>query len=194
MNFAKIKDINLKDKETWENKIFLTFDLDWCSDEVLSHTLDVIEQHNLQATFFVTHNTALLARMRENPNIELGIHPNFNFLLLDSFAKSGLKFDCNIFIPFDSQIALKPWKHWNDNIIKIPYFWEDDVHCIYKWSWDINKFLQYQGIKVFDFHPIHIFLNTEDMRRYDNARPYLQDYGKLEKFVNNDSHGTRDFF
>lgn len=32
-------------------------------------------------TWFVTHETPLFARLRSNPEFELGIHPNFNFLL-----------------------------------------------------------------------------------------------------------------
>ena len=209
-----------------EDKIFLTFDLDWCSDEVLEFLLDILE--DIKATFFVTHKTKLLKRM-EKSNFELGIHPNFNFLLngdfrygknieevlkyyldiveaksvrshsmtqnsniLDIFFKNGLQFDCNTFIPFSSNIILKPYKHWN-GIVKVPYFWEDDVHCIYNWDWDVKKYLSYKGLKVFDFHPIHIFLNTENLERYNKARPYLKDYKKLKEFVNNKTYGVKNF-
>lgn len=60
-------------------------DTDWCSDEVLSSALDILEQQNIKATIFITHETKLLSRMRSNKNIELGIHPNFNPLLSGSF-------------------------------------------------------------------------------------------------------------
>ena len=76
-----IKLINCQDPHTWRGKIFLTFDLDWCHDEVLRYLLDSLEQRNLSATFFVTHQTDLLERMRNNSQFELGIHPNFNYLL-----------------------------------------------------------------------------------------------------------------
>ena len=85
MKFENIKNINLENPSSWEDKIFLTFDIDWCSDEVLSFTLDIIEKNNIKATFFVIHETKLLDRMRANPNIELGIHPNFNPLLSGDF-------------------------------------------------------------------------------------------------------------
>ena len=42
MNFEKIKTINVKNKPSWDGKLFLTFDVDWCSDEVLSYTLDIV--------------------------------------------------------------------------------------------------------------------------------------------------------
>jgi len=85
MNFEKIKTINVKNKPSWDGKLFLTFDVDWCSDEVLSYTLDIVEKYDINSTFFITHQTALLDRMRENPKIELGIHPNFNPLLNGDF-------------------------------------------------------------------------------------------------------------
>jgi hypothetical protein len=208
MKFENIKNIDISNPSTWQDKIFVTFDLDWCSDEVLSYTLDIVEEYDIKATFFVTHHTPLLVRMRANPKIELSIHPNFNFLLegdfrygknieevikyykdivpeavsvrshsmtqsskiLDSFEKFGILYDCNTFIPFSSGIELKPYKHWTNKLIKVPYFWEDDVHCLYEWEWNVEKFIKYKGIKVFDFHPIHIFLNTEDLDRYNRYK------------------------
>ncbi len=89
MTFENIKNIDISNPSSWQDKIFITFDIDWCSDEVLSYTLDIIEKHNIKATFFVTHETLLLERMRDNPKIELGIHPNFNFLLNGNFSQGS---------------------------------------------------------------------------------------------------------
>ena len=68
--FKKIQDINLAQPSSWENEIFLTFDADWCSDDVLSYTLDILEKHNTKATIFMTNNTPLINRIRANKNIE----------------------------------------------------------------------------------------------------------------------------
>lgn len=35
LKFENIKNIDISNTSTWEDKIFLTFDLDWCSNEVL---------------------------------------------------------------------------------------------------------------------------------------------------------------
>lgn len=231
MNFELIKDIDINNAKSWQDKIFLTFDLDWCSDEVLSYNLDIIEEYNITATFFITHETKLLKRMRKNPNIELGIHPNFNFLLsgdfrqgknieeiveyyksmvpdalsvrshsmtqssiiLDCFEKFSLTHDSNTFIPFSSGMINTPYFHWTKKLTKIPYFWEDDVHCLYDWKWDVNNFIQYKGIRVFDFHPIHVFLNTERLDRYENARGDLHNFDVLKQHVNNTNYGTKNF-
>jgi len=60
------------------NKVVLTFDLDWCSDEVLQYTLGKLIEEKVPATFFVTHDTSLLHEIRKYNFFELGIHPNFN--------------------------------------------------------------------------------------------------------------------
>lgn len=89
MIFENVKNIDLNNELSYRDKLFLTFDIDWCSDEVLSYTLDIVEKYDIKATFFVTHETKLLERMRNNPNIELGIHPNFNFLLNGDYRQGG---------------------------------------------------------------------------------------------------------
>ena len=54
----------------------------------------------------------------------------------------------------------------------------------------INK----DGLKVLDFHPIHIFLNSENLERYNNARPYLNNYNELQKHINKIAYGVKDLF
>src|SRR5688572_12527282 len=61
--------------------MFLTFDVDWAHDEVVAASIDLVEEADVPATWFVTHDTPLLARLRANPLFEIGIHPNFLPLL-----------------------------------------------------------------------------------------------------------------
>lgn len=76
--FQHFKDIDIHSSSTWKNKRILTFDIDWASDDVLSDTIDLIERYDVKATFFVTHYTSVLSRLRKSKNYELAIHPNFN--------------------------------------------------------------------------------------------------------------------
>ena len=137
------------------------------------------------------------ANLKDNKNIELGIHPNFNFLLngdfrngrnaeeivdrlleivpnancvrshamtqssglLELFYNKGLTHDCNHFIPEQTEIILKPWSIWN-GLIKVPYFWEDDINCVSENRTAINDLVNRKGIKVFDFHQIKGKSNT----------------------------------
>ncbi|MFY9107284.1 polysaccharide deacetylase family protein [Aliarcobacter cryaerophilus] len=229
MTFENIKNIDISNSTSWQNKMFITFDIDWCTNEVLSYTLDIVEKYDIKATFFVTHETKLLERMRVNPNIELGIHPNFNFLLNGDFRQGssskevvqyykkfvpnavsvrshsltqssnifpifedeGFIYECNTFIPLQGGIQL-PYKH-TKQLIKVPHIFEDDVRELYEDEWNLKKYLNYKGIKVFDFHPIHIFLNSENIERYNSAREHFQNFEELKKCVNTKSYGTKDF-
>jgi len=166
--FRAISSIQIEDESSWLDAIFLTFDIDWAHDDVLVDTIELVELAGVAATWFVTHDTPVLDRLRANPKFELGIHPNFNFLLegddrngcnardvierlqaivpeatsvrshsmtqssglLALFKEIGLTHDANHFVPVQAGIELKPWKLWND-LIRVPYFWEDDVHVLY---------------------------------------------------------------
>jgi hypothetical protein len=79
LHFEAIKRISAKNP--FEETLYLTFDIDWACDGVLADTIDLVEEADVCATWFVTHDTPLLKRLRENPKFELGIHPNFNNIL-----------------------------------------------------------------------------------------------------------------
>ena len=113
--------------------------------------------------------------------------------ILDAFTSYGLKFECNHFIPFDANINLKPWMFWNAKLAKIPYFWEDDAHCHYGWKWDPIEYYRNRYLKVLDFHPIHVYLNTENMARYYKSMEVLSDVSALYRNVNRRKFGIRDF-
>jgi hypothetical protein len=212
---SKLSNIKLEDSSTWQDKLFLTIDIDWAHDRVLACAIDFLDRFEAHATWFVTHHTLLLQRLRENQNYELGIHPNFNWLLsgdprngasatevidrliqivpearsvrshsmtqstglLQAFADAGLTHDANHFIPASSGVELKPWMSWN-GMIRVPYCWEDDIFCTYRERGvpepDVTASAQRSGLRVFDFHPIHIFLNTESMKRYEQTRSVHQ--------------------
>mgnify|MGYP002632406607 CR=1 FL=1 len=231
MTFETISNITM-DELSWKNKIFLTMDIDWACDGVFSSILDMIEENNLKVTLFITHNTSLSQRARVNPNIELGIHPNFNPLLLGDFiygknaeeviqyylnivpeaksvrshsltqnshilnlfTKYNLKFDSNHFIPLQFGINVKPWKNWDNNLIKIPFIWEDDLHCVYDLDWDINLITNYEGLKVLAFHPTNLFLNTHIIEHYENAKKCFHDFECLKELVNKKEYGELNFF
>jgi hypothetical protein len=221
--FYRIKDIDINIDKTWRDKIFLTFDIDWASDEVLNYAIDVVERFDVSATWFLTHETCVLDRLLANNKFEVGIHPNFNFLVngdfrygknLDEivdyylqlvpdpisvrshdlmhktsltkiFNSKGIKFECNLFFPFNAGTVV-PHRSWEFPLIQVPSIWEDDVHCYYKWRWDTNQVATYSGIKVFNFHPIHIVLNTEKKERYLNEKGNQSNFKALLSNRNQD--------
>jgi len=116
--------------------------------------------------------------------------------LLDVFVKNGFTHETNQFIPDYSGINILPYRHLN-GIIRAPYKWEDSVHFEavekgFQKDWDIKRCLSKDGLKIFNFHPIHIFLNTEKVERYENSRDAHKDVIQLEKHKNKKNIGTRD--
>jgi hypothetical protein len=58
--------------------IALTIDVDWAPDWMIERLADALETAAVRATWFVTHDSPALARLRAQPELfELGIHPNF---------------------------------------------------------------------------------------------------------------------
>ena len=101
--------------------------------------------------------------------------------MIDIFKRKGLMFDCNSFIPHTSKIILKPFELWN-GIIKVTHFWEDDVNLITNDQTNVSELINIEGIKVFNFHPIHIYLNNENLKRYENSRFCHNDQKRLNEF------------
>ncbi|EEQ63915.1 hypothetical protein HPMG_01372 [Helicobacter pullorum MIT 98-5489] len=231
--FGKISEIDINDTQSFQ-KIFLTFDIDWASDEVLEYCLEIVEKAKVKATWFATHKTPLLKRILENPLFELGIHPNFNPLLEGNFcygknykevleyyleivpnakvmrshslahssrilieAKNlGITHESNICIPcvaFEDGGggALLPYLNW-DGLIRCPYHWADDIACMYKNKINI-KDIRRDKYFVFGFHPIHIYLNTESLERYEIAKAFTFNIDKLKSHANHSNFGSLNY-
>ena len=116
--------------------------------------------------------------------------------LNDMFVDRGLTHECNSFIPIQSDILLKPYFSWSQ-LICVPYNWEDDVHLLYQEKssslgspYEVSSNIYHDGLKVFDFHPIHIFLNTESLDRYERTRHLHHNPKELIKY-RYDGYGTR---
>lgn len=225
MKFKTISTIIPSDPATWMDKIFLTFDIDWAHDQVLEDAIDLVEQAGVAATWFVTHETPLLKRLRANPEFELGLHPNFNFLLqsdyrngsnveevvdrllhivpeavsirthslivssplLAMFKKKGLTHDSSLFIPASSGLILKPFID-SLQMIRCPYVFGDYSSCME----DVGKKDSFNMLRIFNFHPIHVFLNTKSLNCYEKARPYFTDPVKLCG-LKNSGNGVRRY-
>lgn len=55
--------------------------------------------------------------------------------------------------------------------------------------------LQKKGLKIFNFHPIHIFLNSNDTKNYQKLKlsNKLHNQKELKKAINKKYYGTRNF-
>lgn len=46
----------------FDKSLFLTFDIDWASDEIIQDTLDILKENEVKATFFITHESELFIK------------------------------------------------------------------------------------------------------------------------------------
>ncbi len=226
-----IKTVVINDELSWQDKVFLEFDVDWAADFVILDTLKILREYNVQSTWFSTHRSPVLEELKTDADVELGIHPNFVPLLngdtvfgrnakevverileiypdaksakahslvdgsriLDIYANCGITHDNTFFIDNPIMDYLAPWQLWN-GIIRVPLLWEDDYSIVSYYQRSVEDLLQNQkGLKVFGFHPIHIFLNTECLSRYEKSRPYFRDPNELSNF-RYEGYGVRNKF
>ena len=206
--FALLSSICCEKSSSWDEKIFLTFDIDWAHDEVINDVYQLCEARAIPATFFATHKADILETIgKKQSQFEIGLHPNFNQLLMGNNNKKNFYTECaslkNLFpnatsvrshslcfgsliqtayqqlgITHDSSVIvpcqnntrpLFPWKMW-DGLVRVPYFFCDYVTAMSA-EVPVQNLAIRPGLKVFDFHPIHVFLNTESLERYEFTRP-----------------------
>ena len=190
------------------DEIFITLDVDWAPDWMVSSVADVLLERNAKATWFITHHSPRLQElMRSAGSFEWGVHPNLlagsthgsteeevlghvkslvpNARLMRTHAlyqttpflmlaanRYGIDVDLSLFLPRTPNI--RPHRlSWNGcQITRVPYFWEDDFETQEReQAWSIaDTRLQVPGLKIFDFHPVHIYLNTVDFRTYTRLK------------------------
>ncbi len=70
--------IEMKEANQLENAVALTLDIDWAPDFAIDFVADKLVEHQVRATWFVTHESPAIIRLKQYPELfELGIHPNF---------------------------------------------------------------------------------------------------------------------
>lgn len=176
--------------------IVLSLDIDWIPDHILQPILAVFVAKKIPVTIFATHHTPVLENLPNN--FEIGIHPNFfrhdNHLshikemcalfpnaagvrshglfeysnLLPLYKDCGLIWDSTQLLYMCPNI--RPYTH-PSGMIRLPIFWEDDDYYSNSPDWNIEALeLHKPGIKCFDFHPIHLYLNTVTGAEYARAK------------------------
>lgn len=114
--------------------------------------------------------------------------------ILTAAKDLGFAADMNLFIPFSSGICLQPFAHFS-GLKRLPFFYEDDAWTLENGAASPEDHLLSDiPLKIFNFHPIHLYLNTENMERYNRAKPHYHDFEALAPFVNHgEGFGARDF-
>ena len=115
--------------------------------------------------------------------------------ILVTAKEMGIRADMNLFIPASSGISPNAFCHFS-GLRRLPFFYEDDAWAIEPDAPSPERHILAPGdiLRIFNFHPIHLYLNTENMERYNRAKPHYHEFEKLAPFVNHgDGFGARDF-
>lgn len=206
--------------------------MEWANDNVLKYFYNLLKEAGVPATIFVTHETKWLEFFRSDSQIELGIHPNFNKLLLGESegnnykkifddlmrivpeavsyrshslttfsgliayaAQKGLRFDLNNYVQITGGgYSITPYKR--NGILIVPFIFEDDLWLEDTGRKSISYYLsdEFNLLRIFNFHPIQLYLNCENIERYNSAKQYNWDLGKLEAYRNRDGYGMQNVF
>lgn len=115
-------------------------------------------------------------------------------LITKALYEYGIRYELNCFIAPYEGICVYPWLF--QGVLQVPFFYEDDLYLLEN-SNNSPQFYLSDNIKmykIFNFHPIHLFLNSEALGRYEKIKDNYHDFTILKNNVNTDSYGTLDFF
>ena len=203
-------------------KFGLTFDTDWVHQDAVEYVVSLLDKYNHRGTFFATneyrvfkessfkHEVGIHPSFNQllsegDSNYKSILDHLFNMypqargirshslttssLILDYSHKLGLLYDSNQYHPSGGEIFLDYSK-----LYRFTHNYVDLGHLIdgTKLSLEsINFSIEY--LNIFDFHPIHIYLNTPDLKFYESVKKYTT-HKDLKLYRNVTKRGIGDLF
>jgi len=106
----------------------------------------------------------------------------------------GIRYELNCYIDPHEGICVNPWLQ--QGVLQVPFFYEDDISLMEKKESRPGFYLNpsINMYRVFNFHPIHLLLNSESLNRYERIKANYHNFSVLQKNVNTQSYGILDFF
>jgi hypothetical protein len=88
--------------------------------------------------------------------------------LLRTIARTTrIQADVSLFLPGMSGLRPFEQRFGSRSLLRVPFVWEDDVEMDAPApDWHPKSILELDGLRVFNFHPIHVFLNSTQMDPY----------------------------
>jgi hypothetical protein len=209
-------------QKSYDGVVCVTLDMDWARDEIAGPVVEMLRRRGVKATFFATNESELLSGLGGG-QFEVGLHPNFNnaagdfrkpldglkrfyprargarshslFVsshILQLYAEFGLNYESNIFLYLHE--GLHPVLRF-DGFASIPFYWSDDKHISLQRPFQLEALaLETPGLKVLNFHPMHVFMNTSSDAHYESYKRHYQEPDRLRDFVNREAPGTGTLF
>ncbi len=116
-------------------------------------------------------------------------------IIAAQYRNYGIKYDLNKYIPPQPGICIFPYKAPVGGAVVLPFIFEDDIYLMdgHKLAPDFYLSNVFDMPRIFNFHPVHLFLNSDKITTYENAKPYYKNYNELKKYCNRDNYGARNF-
>ena len=120
-------------------------------DGILSHCMDLVPEATSMRTHGLAWSSQIFARILQDTPIEV---------------------DVSIFLPYQNHVTPVLFRYGDQALWRIPYFWEDDIEMYNPVpEWSLAKLTRsIVGLRIFDFHPIHLYLNSADMTAYERLK------------------------
>lgn len=89
--------------------------------------------------------------------------------LYDTVLKrTPVRCDASILLSHASRTEPFEYQWGGTTLLRVPYHWEDDIEMLRdEPKFALEPAIAGEGLRVFDFHPIHVFLNSADMKPYE---------------------------
>jgi len=142
---------------------------------------------------------------RNLPVAPRGVRPHscvFSHMIAVQLQQSGYKYVSQGMNLFQTELfpTRHPWGIW-----EMPIYYMDNMDFCMTQNWPglehtvfddrvIDAALTGRGLFVFDFHPLHIALNTRTHADYSRVRESIVSGGVSPFDLTFPGHGTRDFF
>ncbi|KTD60723.1 hypothetical protein Lsha_1440 [Legionella shakespearei DSM 23087] len=88
-----------------------------------------------------------------------------------------IQYDFSLYIPDNPYLTPFTFENEaNNSLIRIPYQWEDDLFLLSQANSNKNKpiLFDHGSYQIFDFHPIHVYLNSHSLSQYENLKVKIQ--------------------
>ncbi len=92
-------------------------------------------------------------------------------ILKQVIETTQIRCDSSLLLPDMENIRPVGFPHAEGPLMRVPYFWEDDVEMLRpNPRWALAEYDSGPGLRVFDFHPAHVYLNAVNSGPYHQLR------------------------
>jgi peptidoglycan/xylan/chitin deacetylase (PgdA/CDA1 family) len=84
---------------------------------------------------------------------------------------SEVDIDVSLFLP--GATGLEPVEQWSPGgrLLRLPYVWQDNMEMYSPTpNWDAAAVVDAPGLRIFDFHPVHVWLNSASFAPYERLK------------------------